>query len=467
MNVNYSYDFSKKLRPMRAMHGVGQPPISGQDYSMFDYLSDAGIPYSRMHDVGGAFGGNLFIDIHNVFRDFDADETKPENYDFTFTDLMLAELHKRGVQIIYRLGETIENYHYIKAYRIFPPKDPAKWARICEHIIRHYNEGWADGLHLGIRDWEIWNEPDNGRDDTENQMWHGTPEQFFELYTVTAKHLKKVFGDTIRVGGFATCGFRHIFTKPEKFGVTAEFSDDPSYASERAQNFMRWFEMFFAHIKKENAPIDFFSWHSYLTTERTVICANYVDKRLAELGYAGLPTQCNEWNNVTEDRCDHAIAYKIAVRLRGTPMASAMTLGMMCAMQTNTNTEIMCYYDARCAVSSYAAMFDPMTEKPFKLYYAFPAFNELYRLGTEVAFEGGARHVYSLAATDGEKRAVLVVNATEEDAVVSTNLSGMTNAYLLDETHDLDAAPMNPTKFTLPAGTFVLLTDYEISFRHR
>ena len=31
---------------------------------------------------------------------------------------------------IFRLGETIENYHFVKAYRIYPPKDNAKWARI-------------------------------------------------------------------------------------------------------------------------------------------------------------------------------------------------------------------------------------------------------------------------------------------------------------------------------------------------
>ena len=48
----------------------------------------------------------------------------------------------------------------IKPYHTFPPKDPEKWARICEHIIRHYTEGWADGYHYNIRYWEIWNEPE-------------------------------------------------------------------------------------------------------------------------------------------------------------------------------------------------------------------------------------------------------------------------------------------------------------------
>ena len=50
-----------------------------------------------------------------------------------------------------------------------PPKDYAKWARICEHIITHYTEGWADGFNYKITYWEIWNEPEN------IQMWQGTP----------------------------------------------------------------------------------------------------------------------------------------------------------------------------------------------------------------------------------------------------------------------------------------------------
>ena len=40
------------------------------------------------------------------------------------------------------------------------PKDFKKWAVICEHIIRHYTEGWADGFFYDMPYWEIWNEPD-------------------------------------------------------------------------------------------------------------------------------------------------------------------------------------------------------------------------------------------------------------------------------------------------------------------
>ena len=81
-------DFSKVTGKIKPMHSVGQPPFRGIDFSMCDYLKEAHIPYSRLHDVGGLFGGNLYVDIPNIFRDFNADVENPENYDFAFTDII-------------------------------------------------------------------------------------------------------------------------------------------------------------------------------------------------------------------------------------------------------------------------------------------------------------------------------------------------------------------------------------------
>ena len=198
-------DFTKVTGRVKAMHGVGQPPMLGLNAEHLHYLEEAGIPYSRLHDVGGMFGGGAYVDIPNVFPDFEADENDPASYNFPFTDVIITELKKRGVEPVYRLGVTIENYAGVKAFRIFPPADFGKWARICEHIIRHYNEGWANGFHYAIRDWEIWNEADSGRFRNDiSQMWRGTSQQFYDLYVTAATHLKQCFGDNIRVGGYAS-----------------------------------------------------------------------------------------------------------------------------------------------------------------------------------------------------------------------------------------------------------------------
>ena len=96
-------DFGKVKGKIKAMHGVGQPPLLGVSTDKFSYLKDANIPFSRLHDVGGWFGRNMFVDIPNLFRDFDADETKEENYDFTFTDALIKALIDAGVEPYYRL----------------------------------------------------------------------------------------------------------------------------------------------------------------------------------------------------------------------------------------------------------------------------------------------------------------------------------------------------------------------------
>ena len=175
-------NFDQNVGRVKLMHGVGQPPFVGTNFDMVRYLKDAGIPFSRLHDVGGRYGSMVYVDVENIFRNFDADENDPASFDFAFTDKLITALIQNGVEPFYRLGATIENDHRIKAYHIFPPRDNLKWARICAGIIRHYTEGWADGFHYQIRYWEIWNEPDNEEKIEDNPQWKGTKEQFYELY---------------------------------------------------------------------------------------------------------------------------------------------------------------------------------------------------------------------------------------------------------------------------------------------
>ena len=83
-SVNIKVDFDKLTSQIKPMHGMGQPPITGLSNRFFHYFKEAGIPYSRLHDVGGWLGGGLYVDIPNLFRDFDADENDPASYDFSF-----------------------------------------------------------------------------------------------------------------------------------------------------------------------------------------------------------------------------------------------------------------------------------------------------------------------------------------------------------------------------------------------
>lgn len=399
--ANLSVDFADIVGKIKPMHGVGQPPRTGLSDALFPYLTRAGIPYSRLHDVGGWMGGGLFVDIPNLFRDFDADENDPASYDFAFTDKIIEGLMKAKCEPYFRLGVTIENEHMLKAYRIFPPKDFGKWARICEHVIRHYNEGWADGYRYGITYWEIWNEPDDCYKEQTAAMWKGTPEEFFELYSVTAKHLKACFGDRIKIGGYGHCGVYEFRQDTELNGIGHE----PTYIYEFVIQFMH---DFLRYQKQTGAPIDFFSWHVYdnchKSTEEdfSIIAehADYVRRVLDRYGYTEAEHHLNEWNLWTDRR--H----------RKAPRGAAKTLGFMLMMQ-NTSTDIMCIYDARIGYSDYGTLFNPDTSYPYPAYYSMMMFDSLYKLGNAVRTECDDKYVFAQAAVNGQKASLVMANINE------------------------------------------------------
>ena len=450
--MNIQIDFDRVVGRIKPMHAVGQPPFGGGfcklDFSPMQVLTDAHIPYSRLHDVGGAFGSNRYVDIPNIFRNFDADENDPASYDFAFTDELIRGLVEHGVEPYFRLGVTIENQCHIKAYHIYPPKDYAKWARICEHIVRHYNEGWADGFHFGIKYWEIWNEPENRDDPNLNQMWRGTAEQYYELYAVASKHLKACFGDAIKVGGYAACGFYGIFADPAKYGLSVERREGERYNSPKEKYRVNFFLGFIKYIKEHAAPIDFFSWHTYGGVDIVPTEADFVDRVLSEHGYGHIETHLNEWNLSHERK-----------RNKGTSYASANVMAMMLAMQ-HKKTDMLMYYDARyISISAYAGFFDADTCKPSCVYYSFKAFGELYALGAEVECTCSGEGVYALAAKDDERRAIAISN-TGADVAITLDLPDGYAVYVIDRDNYLTKTDRDPRAFTLEENTVALIKNY-------
>lgn len=344
------------IKPMNAVNnGPAIPPVAGdQPRGNFLAYKQARLPYARLHDsVNCVSGGAKTVDVTAIFSDFDADETDPANYDFTFTDLYLKTIRDAGTKIFYRLGQTIE--HGPKKYGIVPPKDFAKWARICEHIIRHYTEGWADGFTWDIEYWEIWNEPDL---DAENdgwkkhpRTWQGTEEQFFEFYATAAKHLKSKFPH-LKIGGPAVAGNK------------------------------RWEMKFLTYMRERNVPIDFYSWHVYAnTTQIPADKATVVRGWLDEAGYKDTESILNEWNYVEGWGMD--FLYTLRTQSGDQNLKSAaFVAGVFCACQDRP-VDMLMYYDAR-ANSVMNGMFERVTLWPMKGYYPFVCWSKLAELGTQV-----------------------------------------------------------------------------------
>ena len=393
-------DFSHEIGLVKPVNGVGQPPLIGKlsNYSMLHYLKEAGIPYSRLHDVSGWLGGGLFVDIPNLFPDFDADENDPKSYCFAYTDSLMKALEANGVEPFFRLGVSIENFagNGYPAINIIPPNDFAKWARICEHVIRHYTEGWEDGFKMKVAYWEIWNEPDNFPDPEDNCMWRGNWESYMQFYGIVASYLKEKFPH-LKIGGYGSCGF---------YAGVGSDRVAAANSSPRMEYFVECFLSFLSAARDNKWPLDFFSFHSYSAPTEAMRQVRFADERLNEYGF-------------TTDRCERIfnewLPYVKHENL-GTALQAAGVAAELIGLQ-NGPCDVACIYDARCGVGNYSPLFNPLTYKPHKAYYAFAAFNELRRRGKAVSVRTTGDKGLWVTAAKGEKDAAVMMANDSDDAI--------------------------------------------------
>jgi len=437
-------DFAAVAGPVKPVNGVGQPPMLGMPIKakMFHFLKEAGIPYSRLHDVGGWQGQHRYVDIPNVFRDFEADENDPKNYDFDCTDILLRNLVENGVEPFYRLGVSIENpwewgMKIGSNERIVPPKDFAKWARICEHVIRHYTEGWANGFRYKMTYWEIWNEPDNREDPSISPLWQAPFEDYVRFYCVVATHLKAKFPH-LKIGGYGCCGF---------YDAVGASAVGAAHSSPRTRHFIECAHKFLAAARDGKWPLDFFSYHSYSDAEDALKQVYFADKILNDYGFTADRTEriYNEWLPAPEHKA------------LGTAMQAAKIAVELIGLQ-NGPCDMACIYDGRCGLGDYSPLFNPMTYEPHKAYYVYMAFNELRQLGKAVKPPATPKGVYVAAATDGQGRGtVMIANISGKPWKSDLDLGGwrVLSAKVIDKdrTYAEASAPAE-----IPADSVWLLT---------
>lgn len=414
---------SEQVGPVKEMNGVNNGPKLNKGDQIrfnFDAYKACHFPYARTHDAAFSetYGGSHTVDILNIFPDFSKDANKPENYDFAVTDAYLRSILDAGTQVFFRLGQKIENSQK-KKYYIYPPKDFKKWAQICEHIIRHYNEGWAEGHQWNIKYWEIWNEADlddGTRWQTDPRTWAGTKQQFFDFYATAAKYLKGRFPN-LMIGGPALAGN------------------------------MKWAEDFLAYMQKEGVKLDFFSWHIYSTKpENMVAKSRQVDALLKKYGYEGSESILNEWNYV-KGWSDN-FPYSVDV-IRG-PKGAAFCSAVMSACQNEKVNKLM-YYDARIE-TCFNGLFDLITLQPTQVYYGFYAWSKLVEYGTQVKTESNDGEFYVTAARNADGRLRVMVTRYNEDnnstktkyvkIKTGTSVSGTRYMHLTDEWHAYTEIPV-------------------------
>ena len=415
--TNIALDFNKIAGVIKPMHAVNNGPVGSKvrmGNSTYEYFREAGIPYARNHDaaLSDAYGGEYTVDVHRIFRNFDADPTDPASYDFECTDQCVANTFFAGTKVYYRLGARIEHG---KKVGTFPPKDFHKWAVICEHIIRHYTEGWANGFTYDIVYWEIWNEPDCRNPDGSNPCWQGTDEEFIEFFCTAIKHLKECFPH-LKIGGPAFCNVN--LSRPER---------------------ERLIRGLFSALRERRLSLDFFSFHRYACVTE-IFRSNIATARSLcdEYGFENAELHLNEWNYIRSFVGDDwTYSLHAEKGLKGASFTSAVM-----AVCQDSPLDMLMYYDARpCGMNG---MFDTDFLTPLKGYYPFKFFGELYRMGEFVRPEYTESPIYVTAARGEDAAGVMLTNYDEDDAApaqeVVLTMRGvegkMASIYMLDQTHD-------------------------------
>lgn len=384
----FTVDAARQLGAFRPLNSVnGGPRINmGLSFDNSEYFRAFNPPLVRTHD--SAYSDLDTCDIHAIFPDFNADETKPENYRFERTDLHLKAILDAGSQVFFRLGESIE--HATPKYHIYPPADFKKWARICCNVVRHYNSGWAKGFQWNIKYWEIWNEPNGGN------CWAGTMPQFCELYRETAVALKQL-DPTLKIGGPGLAG---------------------SIGSDKG-------EMFLAYCRDNKLPLDFVSWHGY-SSKPAALLENIKAGMAAvgKFGFKDAETCFGEWNFLPSDapgnKKNREVQRQRFSRVRGAEGA-AFAASMLAFMQ-DTKLDMACFYAAYGSVFRFG-MFDQYGV-PSRQFDAFKAFHQLSQCGTRIKVTGDNREtgLGVVAAVDKKLGKTVVLLSNFDDGRSQFNL---------------------------------------------
>ena len=415
-------DYAIVTAPMKIMHSVNNAPVGEttrlcDEMSNHKYFREAGIPYCRNHDAAHspAYDGEFVVDVHRIFRNFDADVNDPASYYFTPTDKYVAAVDSVGAKTFYRLGASIEHKTKNGTY---PPKDFKKWAQICEHIIRHYTEGWADGFHYDMEYWEIWNEAHAISGENNPCCWQGSMELFIEFFITVFSYLKETF-PSLKIGGPALCSC---------------YDDKLNH------------DLFDA-MQARGLMLDFYSFHGYNSNPACFIeDGKHAYELLCEYGWENhTELILNEWNYNRGWYGDDYVYSMHAILDKKALKNSSYIAGTMAAGQVS-HIDHMMYYDAR--PTGFNGMFAGTFLTPLKGYYPFAMYGQMYRMGQQVCSKSDDATIFAVAAKGEHEGGIMITYFDDDDDApskeVAVNLDNLPaeglkaiEYYVVDEFNDM------------------------------
>jgi len=180
---------------------------------------ECGFRYIRMH---GLLGDEMAV--------YTEDSHGMPQYNFMYVDALFDFLHSIGMKPFVELGfmpsRLASGSKTIFWWRgnVTPPKDYEKWAGLVRALVEHFTQRYGADE---VKTWyfEVWNEPNL------DGFWAGTQQDYFKLYTYSARAIKTV-NPAYRVGGPATAG-------------------------------AAWEPEMIAYCQANKVPLDFISTHAY------------------------------------------------------------------------------------------------------------------------------------------------------------------------------------------------------------
>lgn len=408
--LRISVDAAQVTGKLKAVNDVENGPLCERGIvDLSSYYQQLGIRNVRLHDVPWNYDNVL--DINYVFPNWEADPELAASYDFKQTDFYLKTITALNINIIFRLGYSAE---YKTAVRHSAPPVPLeKWVNIVVHVIRHYNQGWANGHHMNIRYWEVWNEPDGDS----LVFWSGSRGEFYRLYEMTARAIKAL-DPALKVGG-------------------------PGLAGD-----LSFLEGMLKYCRDRQAPLDFASWHVYTQDPHWVARqAQSVHDLLAQYGFGKAESILDEWNYGPNDW------KKLFVNARASREYFDATQDEFgAAFDTTVFTELQ---DVPIDIATYYSgttfMWGLFTSSgaPQKAYYAFLAFHQLLDSPHRVAVEctPTKSDISAVAGLSEDKHVlrILMSNLSREKKTVTLDVknlpwngAGHYQTQVINRSRDLD-----------------------------
>ena len=416
-------DFAQKTHAPKPVHGVNNGPICHLGITdLSRHYKAMNIPSVRLHDTDGA-NSRFLVDISRIFPDFDADENDERNYFFAPTDRLLKAIHALGAETVYRLGESID-HDRDTGWFARPPKDFDKWVRICINVIRHYNDGWANGYHLDIKYWEIWNEGECVNERNIRCEWRdGTIEQLFDLYKRAVLGIK-AYNPALYVGGMAFCN------------CNQELRD------------------FIEFCRSNELPLDFLSYHGYYKYISDIAeAAQTVRNKLDACGFKETKMIYDEWNYVGFERDVPGDVWTL-MRNDDTPelcqevydnqkneVGGAYTAAVLIKMN-DLPIDMAHYYDGQ-TISGFCGLFNNCAV-PQKPYYSFKAYGDIYaNCDSLVKAECEEPDYYALAAEGKNFKGILISSFRGNGDYIGVDMKNLgggrkkAEIYITDESNNM------------------------------